>query len=372
ALGFADLWLAFAQPPAEVGEVVRRYLWAAAAGLPAALLFRVFYALSNAIARPKAVMLINLAGLALKIPLNLLFMHGWQLGDQVLLPALGGAGCGVATAIVMWLSALLSALLLWQRPLYRRFGIRGLGRPEPARLRQLLRLGLPIGASFMVEVTSFTFMALFLARLGAAVSASHQIAANLAAVCYMLPLALANATSVLVAQSLGAGQRERARRYALHGLWLAFACAVVIGGTLFAGRERVIGWYTTDEMVIATAASLTAIVVVFHLFDAIQAVISFTLRAHKITALPMLVYLISLWGVGLGGGWWLSFVVGRSDSRWAAYVSAAHGFWIAATASLALASLWLALILVRVWRRQAAGAADGPLPSSAASARRND
>ncbi|MBN9430142.1 MAG: MATE family efflux transporter [Burkholderiales bacterium] len=357
ALGFTDLWLAFAQPPAEVATIVRHYLLAAAVGLPAALLFRVFYALSNAIARPKAVMVINLAGLALKIPLNLLFMHGWQLGEHTLLPALGGAGCGVATAIVMWLSALLSGLIAWRRPLYRRFHIGGLGRPEPTRLRQLLRLGLPIGASFMVEVTSFTFMAVFLARLGATVAASHQIAANLAAVCYMLPLALANATSVLVAQSLGAAQHDRARLYAIHGLRLALGCALVVGATLFLARERVIGWYSTDAAVIATAVSLVAIVALFHLFDAVQAMISFILRAHKITTLPMIVYLVSLWGVGLAGGWWLSFVVGRSGSAWAPYVAAAKGFWIAATLSLGLASVWLAAILVRVWRRQASGAA---------------
>ena len=208
ALAASDLWLALSAPPPEVAAMARTYLWATAAGLPAALSFRVFHALSNAIARPKAVMAINLAGVLLKVPLNTLFMNGWHAGDSIVVPALGGAGCGVATAILAWLSLLLAFVALRVEPLYRRLGVVGAwpGRPDGARLRGLLALGIPIGATYLVEVTSFTFMAVFLARLGATTAASHQIAANLAALVYMLPLALGTATSVLVAQSLGAAR----------------------------------------------------------------------------------------------------------------------------------------------------------------------
>src|SRR5690606_32123928 len=118
-----DLWLALSEPPPEVAAVARTYLWAAAAGLPAALLFRVFHALSNAVSRPKAVMAINLVGVALKVPLNALFMHGWQHGDATIVPALGGAGCGVASAIVAWLSVLLALAALRAEPLYRKLGL---------------------------------------------------------------------------------------------------------------------------------------------------------------------------------------------------------------------------------------------------------
>ncbi|GMV02676.1 MAG: hypothetical protein AMXMBFR52_23320 [Burkholderiales bacterium] len=354
ALASTDLWLALSDPPPDVAAVARLYLWAAAAGLPAALLFRVFHALSNAVARPKAVMVINLAGAALKVPLNVLFMHGWQHGDATLVPALGGAGCGVASAIIAWLSVLLALAALRADPLYRRVGLVGggwLARPEPARLRTLLALGGPIGASYMVEVTSFTFMALFLARLGATTAASHQIAANLAALAYMVPLALATATSVLVAQSLGAERPAEARARAWAGIRVALACAAAIGTGLFAAREPLAALYTTDATLVAAAAPLLALVAAFHLFDATQAMCSFVLRAYRITALPMLVYVLSLWGIGLGGGWWLAFGVGASAHRWAPLVAGARGFWIASGLSLALAAAGLAAILARLWRR---------------------
>ena len=68
-------------------------------------------------------------------------------------------------------------------------------------------LGLPIGLSTLFEVTSFTFMAVLIARLGATSVAGHQIVANLVAILFMVPLSLGIATSVLVAQSLGSGAR---------------------------------------------------------------------------------------------------------------------------------------------------------------------
>ncbi|HRO60901.1 MAG TPA: MATE family efflux transporter, partial [Burkholderiaceae bacterium] len=215
---------------------------------------------------------------------------------------------------------------------------------------ELLRLGLPIGGAYLVEVTSFTFMALFLASLGATVAASHQVAANLAALAYMVPMALANATSTMVAQSIGAGSRHRAQGYGRTGLLLAtgFACVVAVG--LWIGRDAIARAYTTDAAVIAAAAPLVALVAAFHVFDALQTTAAFVLRAYRITTLPMLVYLVCLWGLGLGGGWWLAFGIGNSGASIADAVAGARGFWIAAGFSLMTATLLMLLIVRRVWR----------------------
>ncbi len=365
-LGWTDPWLAIAKAPEEVATVTRLYLWGVAAGLPAALLFRVFYALSNAISRPGTVMAINLLALALKLPLNAALMYGWQAGSLFEIPALGGAGAGVATAIVLWLSLGLSVLALRLIPVFRSLQVRWPIRPDGRQMIELLRLGLPIGAAYLVEVSSFAFMALFLAQLGATVAAGHQIAANLAALTYMLPLALANATSTLVAQSIGAGQPERARGFGRHGLRLTLICGLAVAALLGFARDPIARAYTTDEAVIAYALPLLALVAIFHVFDGFQACTTFILRAHRITTLPMLVYLVCLWGIGLGGGWWLAFRVGAGESALAAAVEGARGFWTAAGFSLFASSILLGLILARVWRelREDQGVASGRMNRS--------
>lgn len=354
ALAWTEPWLALAAPPGEVSELVRGYLWAVAAGLPPALLFRAFYALNTAISRPQVVMYINLVGVALKVPLNALFMYGWEDAG---LPALGGAGCGVATSVIAWLSAVLAGLWLVLDREYARFSLLQRSRPDRRRMGELLRLGLPIGAAYTVEITSFTFMALFLARLGATASASHQVAANLTGICYMGGLGLASATSTLVAQSIGAGDHEKARRYALSGLKLALGLALATAALLLTARLPIAHAYTSDLDVVRASLPLIAAVAVFHVFDSMQTQFGFILRAYKIATLPMVVYVLAMWAVGLGGGWWLTFgtspdgVLGALNGDRAG----ALGFWVAGTAGLVAATIGLGLLTVRRWREDTPG-----------------
>ncbi|MFO1196485.1 MAG: MATE family efflux transporter [Burkholderiaceae bacterium] len=353
AMSWSAPWLALSAPPPEVAALTREYLWAVAAGLPAALLFRAFYALNTAISRPRVVMYVNLVGVAAKIPLNALFIGG---ADALGIPAMGGAGCGVATSVISWLSALLALSWLALDRSYERFRLLRWSGPQWSRLRELLQLGVPIGASYVVEVTSFTFMALFVARLGAVASASHQIAANLTGVCYMAALGIASATSTLVAQSIGANEPARARRYAKVGLRLAIVVALAAAGTLFAAREWVAHAYSGDAAVVRASLPLIAAVAAFHVFDSLQTQFGFILRAYKIATLPMVVYVVAMWGVGLGGGWWLVFVPGPGSVAGAFDGSrtGALGFWVAGVVSLVLASIGFALVLRRTWAREPA------------------
>jgi len=351
ALALNGPWLEFSAPPEEVARMTRVYLWATAAGLPAALLFRAFTALNVAISRPHTVMYVNLCGVAIKVPLNALFIHGW---DAVGLPALGGAGCGVATAVVAWATVLLAGAWLAIDRSYALFALMRWSAPRWSQMRELLALGLPIGAAYLVEITSFTFMAMFVARLGPTAAASHQVASNLAGVCYMVGLGIAHATSTLVAQSIGAGEHARARRFARDGLRIALIAALVTAFVLWTGSRAIADIYTTDASVVAAALPLIALVALFHVFDSLQTQFGFILRAYKIATAPMIVYVISMWGVGLGGGYWLTFAVPQASAL-AAFGGpsrGAFGFWVAGFVSLIVAALGLAALLARVWRAE--------------------
>ena len=340
AMGFPNVWLVMSDVGADVTARVADYLHALMFALPAALVFRTVYALNVAVSRPKVTMAINLFGLAVKVPLNYVLVYG-KFG----IPALGAAGCGYATAIVMWLSCAIALAALLRDPFYRKFGIR-FDWPRWAQQRELLRLGIPTGLSYIVEVTSFTFMTLLVAGLGTRVTGGHQIVANLAALCFMLPLSLSVATSALVGQAIGAGDAIGARRTTRAGLRIAVAIALLVSTTLWLARHFVIGLYSDDVEVRRVAASLIGFVAVFHCFDAVQSVSGFVLRAYKHAVAPMLIYTLSLWGVGLVGGWWIAFhpVIGGAPLG-------ARGLWGAATFSLGLAAVVLASWMVRVSRR---------------------
>jgi MATE family multidrug resistance protein len=352
---FGSLLLLFPQPflwlsdaPPEVAGKVRGYLAALALSLPAALLFTAYRGFNTAVSRPKAVMALQLGGLALKIPLSALLVFG---SPALRIPALGVVGCGIATAVAMWSTALAAYVVLRRDRFYAPFELwgRGLQRPDRRALAALLRLGIPMGLAIGIEVTGFTFMAFFISRLGAMPVAGHQIAANLVALLFMMPLALANATATLVAQRVGAGDLPQARRLGWHGMQFGVALGALVGTAVFLAREPILGLYTDDALIVAAALPLVAWVALFHTGDAAQAIASFVLRAYHIATVPVVIYASAIWGVGLGGGYLLAFdPLGIAPPA----LQGARGFWIAATAGLAVAGAGLTAFLAWVLRQQ--------------------
>jgi MATE family multidrug resistance protein len=337
ALWFPDPFIWLAQLDATQADKVRAYTRPEAFALPAALLFTAFRGFSTAVSRPKAVMAMQLTGLAAKVPLNAVLVFGWGP-----VPAMGVAGCGWATAIAMIGQALVAMVLLRRDAFYLPFRIPHLWqtRPDWQQLAGLVRLGLPMGGSILVEVTGFTFMAFFIARLGATPVAGHQIAVNLVAMMFMISLALAMAALTLVAQHLGAGQKREARIVGRHAMVLGALVAATVGAVVALAREPIVALYTSNPEAAAAALPLLVWVWFFHLGDALQTVAAHVLRAYQIATLPMIIYVIALWGFGLGGGYFLAF---------GANGNGAVGFWQAATAGLIVASLLLSLLLRRVF-----------------------
>jgi MATE family multidrug resistance protein len=277
-------------------------------------------------------------------------MHG---SESLGLPVLGGAGCGLASSLIAWCSVGVAGVWLLRDTRYRPFALRQPIAPRLREMSELLKLGVPIGASYLVEVTSFTFMAIFVARFGTVAMASHQITANLTGVVYMLALALANATSTLAAQAIGAGDPMRARAVSITGLRIAMTLAALTGLLLWTLRGPIAAAYSNDAAVIAATLPLLGALALFVVFDSLQTQIGYILRAYKIATLPMVVCVVSMWGVGLGGGYLLTVSSDPAGPLGALHGSRAGalGFWVAGVASLALASAGLALVLRRTWRR---------------------
>ena len=350
--------LKLAQVSPELEHKVTLYLQTLALALPATLGLRIYGALSSALGKPKMAMLIQVDSLLLKVPLNALFIFG-GLG----LPAFGGPGCAIATAVTAWVALLAALAIMRTASLYQRLGLFGTGfvGPRWKAQRELLRLGIPMGLSYLIEVTAFTFMALFIARLGATMVAGHQVTANFGTVLYMLPLSIASATGILVAQEIGAGRLEEARRAGNAGIGLAVLLSCVLGALIWLARAAIIRAYTPDPAVAAVALPLFVFIGFYQLFDALQVTTAFVLRAYKVAVVPTLMYAVALWGIGLGGGYLIGLdPLGMAPDA----LHGAAGFWLGNSASLGLVGAALLWYLRRVQRRLAAGADAGLAPTA--------
>lgn len=349
ALGMAVLLapgalLRWAEVPLSLQDEVTHYLAVLAFGLPPALLFRTYCTLNQALGHPLLVTWLQVLGLVIKIPLSIWFTFGGAG-----LPAQGAVGCAWATLVVACCQCALAVWLLRTQSLYTPLQLwQRLERPDPAQLAAFMRLGLPAGLAILVEVTSFTLMALLIARQGTLAAASHQIAANLTGVIYMVPLSLGIATSTRVSYWRGAGDEARAAAVAWLGLRLTATLGVLMAATLWLVREPLAALYSPSPAVVALAASLLGWVALAHLGDALQALVAFVLRCYRVTLGPLLIYCALLWGAGLGGGYVLAY---HGVGPWHDQAATPAPFWAANGAALAVTAALLIWLLARTLAR---------------------
>jgi MATE family multidrug resistance protein len=337
-------FLSIANASPEVEEKAILYLQIVAWGLPASLAMRVLVAFHNAISKPAVVTWLQIGGLFLKIPLNAWLIYGGFGVD-----AMGGPGCALATVIINWLWFLTMLVIVYRGKFYQFFSVyKQFSQPDIHKIGTLLKLGLPIGLSYLIEVTSFAFMALFIAKLGTVPLAGHQIVANLGTVLYMLPLSLSIATSTLVAQSLGADKPSLAKEIGWSSLIFTTTLCVLVGLLVWIFRYPLLDLYAPSADVRSMAIPLFLFIAFYQVFDALQVTSAFILRGYRVAFWPMWIYALSLWGVGLGGGYILGFNLSGNVPE---ILQGAQGFWFANSLSLAIAATFLITLFKRTAKR---------------------
>jgi MATE family multidrug resistance protein len=354
---------------AEAGEVVRQALWIALAGGLLMILFlqnaEPFYRLLGV--DPRAIpvsvaylealsfgvlpvlgyfslrylcegmswtlpaMWIAALSLAVKIPLNYLFIYG-AFG----LPGMGGVGCGWATAIVVTLQFAVMAIIV-ARSRIRATGVFArFSRPDPLEIVRLVKLGVPIGITNFMEISLFSVVTLLIGRLGAEAVAAHTIAANVGGMTFMVPLALGMAVSIRVGFSVGAGDFTGARRAGWVAIGLSLVFALLAAVLVYVSRSFIAGLYTSETVVLVLAVDLLLFVALYQFFDDAQVTAVGALRGFKDTRATMWVAMLSYWGVGLPVGAALGFGVVEVDG-----FAGVRGFWVGLLAGLGVAAVVL-------------------------------
>ncbi|KFX69176.1 multidrug transporter [Pseudomonas taeanensis MS-3] len=318
------------------------YLRAVACGFPAVALYHVLRCYSDGLGHTRPSMVLGLLGLLLNIPANYIFIYG-KFG----LPAMGGVGCGWATALVMGFMML--GMLWWVKwaPYYRPSQLFSrFERPQWPVIKRLLNIGLPMGIAVFAESSIFAVIALLIGGLGATVVAGHQIALNFSSMVFMIPYSLGMAATVRVGQALGRGDPRGARFAAAVSMVTALGYACLSASLILLLREQIAQIYSPDPAVIAMAASLIVYSALFQLSDAVQVTAAGALRGYQDTRVTMLLTLFAYWGIGLPVG----YSLGLSD--WLGEPSGPRGLWQGLVVGLTCAAIMLAMRLASSARRR--------------------
>lgn len=307
------------------------YLFAVLWGVPALMFFVVQRCFLEGHGRTRPAMVAGFVGLALNIPLNIIFVFG-KFG----LPAMGAAGCGVATAILFWFMA--ASMMFFVRHTDK--PALALENPSGAILKRIVRIGLPGAFAMLNETAAFALIALIVSPLGVTTVAGHQIAINVSAFVWMCPFSVGAASTIRVGTLLGAGNIEAAKRARLTALTITLVMACILAVLIYLVRYPVAALYTDDQAVIQMASLLLICEVFYQFPDGIQTNTLCSLRGWNDTKAIFCISFIAYWVVSLPLGWILCMTDWITPKPLGVL-----GFWAALIVGLSVAAV---LYLVRI------------------------
>ncbi|MCY7107539.1 MATE family efflux transporter [Streptococcus oralis] len=304
---------------AQVAAVAVSYLWYLSIGIIPLLLFSVIRSLLDSLGLTKLSMYLMLLLLPLNSGFNYLLIYG-AFG----FPELGGAGAGLGTSLAYWVLLGISILVLFKQERLKALHLEKRIPLNIDKIKEGVRLGLPIGGTVFAEVAIFSVVGLIMAKFSSLIIASHQSAMNFSSLMYAFPMSISSAMAIVVSYEVGAKRFEDAKTYASLGRITALIFACLTLSFLYIFRNRVASLYGNDSQFIETTAVFLTYSLFFQLADTFAAPLQGILRGYKDTIVPFYLGLIGYWGVAIPLGYLLDQVTDLG----------AFTYWIGLIASL--------------------------------------
>ena len=307
-----------------VADIAIRYLWFLAIGIIPLLLFSVIRSLLDALGLTKLSMYLMLLLLPLNSSFNYLLIYG-VFG----FPELGGAGAGLGTSMAYWALLGISILVLLKQEKLKELHLEKRLPLDRNKIKEAIKLGLPIGGTVFAEVAIFSAVGLIMAKFSSLIIASHQSAMNFSSLMYAFPMSISTAMAIVVSYEVGAKHLEGAKKYIKIGRLSAMAFAILTLSFLYVFRENVASLYGHDKEFIQLTASFMTYSLFFQLADTFAAPLQGILRGYKDTVIPFYLGILGYWGVAIPLGLFLDYSTNLD----------AYSYWIGLIVSLIVSGL---------------------------------
>ena len=279
---------------APVAAVAVRYLWFLSIGIIPLLLFSVIRSLLDSLGLTKLSMYLMLLLLPLNSGFNYLLIFG-AFG----VPELGGAGSGLGTSLAYWVLLGISVLVLFKQEKLKALHLEKRIPLNMDKIKEGVRLGLPIGGTVFAEVAIFSVVGLIMAKFSSLIIASHQSAMNFSSLMYAFPMSISSAMAIVVSYEVGAKRFDDAKTYIGLGRWTALIFAAFTLTFLYIFRGNVASLYGNDPEFIDLTARFLTYSLFFQLADTFAAPLQGILRGYKDTVIPFYLGLVGYWGVAI-------------------------------------------------------------------------
>ena len=337
-----QVYLMFPETDQRMVAIGQGYLIATGLAMPGFALFNVLHAYWEGLGKTLPTLFFGCMALTLNVPLNYIFIFG-HLG----MPELGGVGCGVATALTIYITSF--CMLIYVRKSKHFAHVRIFKKwlkVEKGMYKAFLKLSLPLGVAGMIETLCFSLVAILLSPFGPVIVASHTIAMNVSGMLAIIPIALSSTASIEVGEAMGASSWKHARRRALSSVLIAISFYCVGATFLFTSGDLVASWYSDDSEVLLLAPVLMLYCCVFFFPETLQVMATGVLRGFKDSRSIFIVTIVAYWLIGMPIGYALGY--GHIDIG----LDGAEGFWLGFIISLSAAAIMLCMRLIYIFKKR--------------------
>lgn len=322
---------------AHSAAVAQQYVIFMILSVPASMLMRVVQGHFEGFGQTRPAMIMALVALVLNYPINHAFVFGWGP-----IPAMGGAGCGLVTALMHWLIVLGLIVMMFASRRHRPYArqLFTWASPHWAQIKSIVSLGIPIGVANFCEFSFFSAMTLVIAPLGNIAVSAQQISLNISSVLFMLPLSLGVAVAIRSSYYIGIDDRAGFHRLVSTLIISALSAVCVLMTLTVFIRYSLIAQFSDSQEIVDIAQVLIILCAIYQIPDAIQALMSGLLRGCHDTKIITWVNLGSYWIIGFP----LAYALIRTD--WIVPALGPAGAWISFIVALTItASLLTARFL---------------------------
>lgn len=320
-----------------VRHIAKYYLISLSTGIVPLFIFNTLRSFVDALGKTRTSMMIILISLPLNIAFNYIFIFG-KFG----VPAFGGIGSGIATAITYWLICLITYFIIYKLHPFQSYRIfQDWAIPSIKAFWEQLKIGIPIGFAIFFESSIFSAVTLFMSVYSTYTIAAHQAANNFASLLYMIPLSVGMALTIAIGYEVGAKRYNHAKTYGYIGISSGIFIAVFAGLVLYIFNDQVAALYNTNPDVIELTKKFIYFAIFFQLADAFGAPLQGALRGYKDVNLTLVIALISYWVIGLPSGWLLANYTRLEP----------FGYWVGLIIGLSFGAIALLIRLIQLHKR---------------------
>ena len=285
----------FLHQPKEVTVLAIPYLRILSLSIIPFILFQCYRQFLEGLSLPYPPMVIAILANISHAFLNWIFIYG-NLGAH----AYGLFGAGVATTFTRWAMAMVLIVYVLNYKKTVAF------KPKPkfipidyALIKKLVRIGIPSGLQYFLEVATFTFAAIMIGWIGKTQLAAHQIALNIASITYMVILGISFAGTIRVGTAFGHRDIAEVRKSGFTAISLAALTMLCFGIIIVSTRNLLPLFYIKEKEVIELASKLLIIAALFQIFDGLQSSGISVLRGLADTKIPMIISFGAYWLIGI-------------------------------------------------------------------------